>query len=30
MIGFGNQSESITTEDKISLCLIENYLDFKV
>ena len=30
LIGFAHPSDGISTEDKITLCIVENYLDFKV
>ena len=30
IIGFAHPSDGISTEDKITLCIVENYLDFKV
>ena len=29
-LGFSHPSDGINTEDKITLCIVENYLDFKV
>ena len=30
ILGFSHPSDGINTEDKITLCIVENYLDFKV